>query len=256
MEHIIFWCEFPEEIDWKKLDKLLKNNNFIAKTYIACNSRKDFLQKKKLATNNIKIVGAWPTLDKGKGYWFSSFTKKKDIDLLKEFKGIDMKIDIEPPFEKHVNHSFWLTKYFLKKPKNRRYLQNTIKELSQKSSIILSTFPCPEFALKRYGFFKHENLSYNFMHYSSFIPFGLKTFYRLYYKLFMRKKDKEKTYFALGLLSKGIFGNEPTYNSIKEFRKDLSFLKKNCANNFVIFRLGSLLERKDSEAWIKEIKSI
>lgn len=256
MERVIFWCEFPERIDWRKLDKLLKKNNLKVKTYVACKSKEDFLKKKKSGSKNIEISGAWPVLPKSKGYWFSGFTAKKDIDFLKEFKGINIKIDIEPPIPKRGFLSFWLTKYFLKRAKNRNYLHKIIKEVSKKSKVILSTFPCPYFALKRYGFFKDKILTYNFMHYSTFTPRILRPLYQAYYRHFMRNKDKNKTYFALGLISKGIFNNEPVYKSVKEFRKDIKFLKKNGAKHFVIFRLGSLLERDNPVEWINAIKEI
>ncbi|MBU4352683.1 MAG: hypothetical protein KKA65_01510 [Nanoarchaeota archaeon] len=256
MERIIFWCEFPNKINWKKLNELLKKNNLKVNTYISCKNKKDFLQKKKFSSKNINILGAWPVLPKTRGYWFSGFTEKKDIDLLKEFKGINIKIDIEPPIPKKGSLNIWLTNYFLKRQKNKKYLHEVIKEISKKSNVILSTFPCPNFAVKRYGFFKDKSLTYNFMYYSTFIPKILRPLYRLYYRLFMLTKDKDKTYFALGLISKGIFNNEPVYKSVKEFRKDIKFLKKNKAKHFVIFRLGSLLERKNPNEWIKAIKEI
>ncbi|MBU4242002.1 MAG: hypothetical protein KKF52_02100, partial [Nanoarchaeota archaeon] len=60
MERIIFWCEFPNKINWKKLNELLKKNNLKVNTYISCKNKKDFLQKKKFSSKNINILGAWP----------------------------------------------------------------------------------------------------------------------------------------------------------------------------------------------------
>jgi len=42
-------------------------------------------------------INAWPVLTKQEGYWFSGFTSIKSIDKLKQYKGLNIKIDLEPP---------------------------------------------------------------------------------------------------------------------------------------------------------------
>lgn len=256
---LIFWCEFPERIDWQRLNKLFSKHNLKASVYIAAKSRQDFENKKKevCKCKQFIVAGVWPVLPKEKGYWFSGFTAKEDIDLLDEFEGIDMKIDIEPPIPKKLSVFFWLTKYFIKKPKNREYLREKIRKLATKSKVILSTIPCPLFALRRYGFFIDENyLSCNFMHYSSLVPKFLQPFYRFYYRRMIRKRCTKRTFFALGLIGGGIFGNESVYKDVKEFEEDIKFLKENGVKNFVVYRLGAILERKNPDRWLEAIKKI
>jgi hypothetical protein len=237
--NFLFWCEFPKTINWKELNSNLK---FKADFYAAVNSKKEYLDlKKKLSSyKNLNLVGAWPTLPKEEGYWFSSFTSKKSIDKLKEFKGMKIKIDIEAPLPEDnskLSLLSWVFKYLFLKPKNRDYLLKTINELG-KENVIVSTFPFPNWILRRYGWennFKH----YNYMFYSSFVPRVLRPLYRVYYRRFIKKHNSKNTYFALGLLDVGIFGNEPIYKNIKQFESDLEFLKKNKVEKVVIFRLGS-----------------
>ncbi len=255
---LLFWCEFPETVDWEKLNIVLKKFNIKIKAYVAANSRKDFIDKKKRVNrlSNVKVVGAWPILPKKAGYWFSSFCTKQSLNKLDEFKGLPVKVDIEPPIE-NSSILIWLLKYLLfKKPKTKAYLVNKIKNLVKYDKVIISTFPLPSFILKRLGYFYDKRLSYNFMFYSSFLPFYLKPLYKCYYKFFVKWRLKQDpcTYFALGLLGKGIFGNEPLYKKPESLFQDYLFLKRLNVNNFVIFRLGALTElNKD---WLMIIKRI
>ncbi len=74
---ILFWCEFPEEVDWKRLNVLLKDRS--CGVYIASSSRKEFeLYQNKITASHVR-AGVWPILSKEKGYWFSSFTNKEDF---------------------------------------------------------------------------------------------------------------------------------------------------------------------------------
>src|SRR3989344_359555 len=105
---VIFWCEFPKELDFKKLNNLMI---FDTEVYFAVKNIKELNAiKKKMKNKNIKI-GAWPVIDKKDGYWFSGFISKKDIDKLDEFKGLRVKIDIEPPIYKGkhylIKDFFW-----------------------------------------------------------------------------------------------------------------------------------------------------
>lgn len=248
-QKILFWCEFPDKVNWEIISsKLTKPIH----TYLAVSSLQEFLDyKKKLARyKNIILEGAWPTLPKEKGYWFSSFTEKEDIDKLLEYKGVKIKVDIEPPIPPNTKIGSvikWVFKYIFSKPKNREYLIETIREFGSEN-IIVSTFPFPNWVLRRYGW-SNEFKNYNYMHYSSFVPRCLRKLYSIYYGRFIKKHGTENTYYAAGLLDVGVFGNEPVYSSKKELDSDLRFLKSQGVENIVIFRAGSLENKTD---WLEK----
>src|SRR3989344_4439459 len=92
---IIFWCEFPEQVkDWKATDKLLKKIKIPVEVYTGVQSVNEYRKWKK--KTRIPMY-PWPLLSRKEGYWFSGFSSKKSIDKLKQYKGIKMKIDLEPP---------------------------------------------------------------------------------------------------------------------------------------------------------------
>lgn len=263
MVKIIFWCEFPETIDWNKAKKII---DFPTKIYVTCKDIKDYKKySAKVKSSNIEL-GVWPILDKKAGYWFSGYTKKEDIDKLNQFNGIDMKIDIEPPIPKNNYGFFQMLKWpffysIFNKPKNNEYLKKVIIGLSHKTKIILSGFPFPNFILRYYGdnIKLRKNLSKNYMFYTSFFPKIIKPFYLFYLKKFAKKKlkkHKNKLHLTIGLLGPGIFGNEPYFKDISEFKKAIKIIKNISIENIVIFRLGALLNKKDSKKWIYEIKKL
>lgn len=246
---IRFWCEFPNKVNWKKFKKLIK---FKTEVYIACKDRGEFLKlRKKIKTRNID-AGVWPVLEKG--YWFSGFLEKEYIDKLKEFRGLKIKIDIEPPFPgkgySHLKFIEYFLKYTLRKGKNNTYLRGVIKELSKNNDIIMSGFPFPEFITKRYGDFFDKDIKKNYFVYTTFNPRWLRWLDRLYYRRFIKKmlkKHNKKVMFAVGLVGTGIFGNENTYENLDEFRKDLEMVKNSGAENLVIFDVSGIL--KKGEEW-------
>lgn len=241
----IYWCEFPSECNWKNIAEWLGKETLI--TYIACTSRTNYEKQKQeiqIYSKNIE-VNAWPILPKKKGYWFSGFTTKKDIDSLDQYKGIKIKLDIEPPIPK--SYSFftaldWLFLNLLRKAPNKKYLQQKINSLSKDTDIILSTFPLPAFLLEQLGWTKNKRIKYNYMFYSTFIPKILLPLYKIYYKNFCKNKN---VFFALGIIGHGIFNNEPEYNSIKELKQDLQFFKKQKKHNLVFFELSGLSKEKE-----------
>ncbi len=250
-DEVLFWSEFPAEVDWETLDDKLSDKGLVIRVYVASSSREDYYnwQKRVGSLENIEVGGVWPTLPKEKGYWFSGFTEKEGIDFLEEFRGIDMKIDIEPPIPNGAI-PLWLLKHTLRRGKNSFYLQEKIKSLSEDSNIIVSTFPFPKFMLNNMGFYDGKEVSLNYMYYSSFLHPWLRPFYQAYYGNFIRKNNDGRTYFALGLLSTGVLGNERTYSSEKELEKDMEFFHRNGVKKVVIFRAEALLERN----WIALIK--
>ncbi|HLC58257.1 MAG TPA: hypothetical protein VJI68_00180 [Candidatus Nanoarchaeia archaeon] len=260
---IIFWCEFPKEVNWQKFNKIL---NFPIEIYIASNTKKEFLKwKSKIKNKNVKEIGVWPTLSLEQGYWFSSYLSKENINKLKEFEKINMKIDLEPPLLTKSYNFFKLariyTKFILfKRSKNKTYLNQTINEISKSNKIILSGFPFPKFLSSFYGdvHLDGKNIYRNFFIYSTLIPKPLRAISRLYFKYFIKKSLKkfteEKTLFAVGCIGHGILGNEPKYNNINELDKDLKFLLKNKVKNVVIFDLAGTMNRDKPQEWLNTIK--
>tara|TARA_Y100000310_G_scaffold316942_1_gene369229 strand:+ start:153 stop:920 length:768 start_codon:yes stop_codon:yes gene_type:complete len=252
----LYWCEFPEECDWKKLGRWLDSDTMTI--YVTSSSRKEFNDWVKRIHKYAPTVrlGVWPILSKEEGYWFSSFTSKKSIDILEEFRGLDMKIDIEPPIPKNdyslMTAFSWLVFNYFKGGDNRKYLQDKILSLSKDAKVIVSGFPLPKFILKRGGWVSGDNIKHNYMLYTSFFPKILRGIYRWKYKFFI--KMNKDAYFAVGLIGVGIFRNEPSYEKIEEMKKDIEFLKKNNVKNFVIFRIGAILER--GKEWLDETISL
>jgi len=250
IKDIIFWCEFPNKLDFKKLEDI----SFPCSIYFASKNKNEFLKYKNQVKNEKIKVGVWPLLSKKQGYWFSSFSSEKSIDKLKEFQGISMKIDIEPPLPdfsfNYFKFALYLIKYAFKKGENHEYLNQTIKELSKDTNIIQSTYPFPNWVLKNYGLDKEQKTKFNYFLYPSMFSNFLKHFIWRYYQTITNNKD----YFALGLISKGIFGNEPTYKSIKEFEKDLQIFKKLNLENIVIYSIEGLLNQNNYKEWLSLLK--
>jgi hypothetical protein len=99
-------------------------------------------------------------------------------------------------------------------------------------------------------------LHYNYIYYSSFAPKFLRPLYRAYLKRFVRKmlEFDPETFFAVGLLSPGIFGDEPLYRHPKELAEDLFFLRRCGVRNIAVFQLDAFQRRITPEAWVKVLK--
>jgi hypothetical protein len=259
---IIFWCEFPRNVDLKQLGTILKEINLDIEVYIAAKSLKEFnyFKKEFSKIKNIKSIGCWPVLSKDKGYWFSSFTDKESLNSLLQYKDLKLKIDIEPPIENfkfsYFRLKLWLLKYCLfLKPKNKGLLSEVLSKL-KKEDIIMSTFPFPKFMLNNLmdiTYLKNSNLS--LMFYSTLIPRIFRPFYRMYYKSIITsyREIAKNIFSAVGLIGTGIFGNEPIYKSVKEFEKDLKFLRSLNIDRIAIFELSWILKRRNSKEWFKII---
>lgn len=260
---VLYWCEFPLRADWQKLNSLFVSNGMKAKCYICVESDEEFRDwKNKLRhLRGIEVAGAWPSIPLEKGYWFSGFVDKKEIDKLEQYKWTKLKIDIEPPYRYFkmltvVKALLWVLLHPLKPAKSKDYLKEKIEAALKNNEIILSTFPLPDHVLGRYGFFRNPRFRYNFMFYSSIVPAIFRPLYRLYYRWFIRHalKRSRNTYFAVGLISKGIFNSEPQYKDAFQLRKDMQFLLRHNAKNLVVYSIEGISQRKDSEEWVKAIK--
>jgi len=199
---IRFWCEFPEKVNWDKFKSFV---NFKTEVYVAVENRKEFLEwEKKIKSSNID-VGAWSVLKKKEGYWFSGFLSKELIDKLDEFRGLKIKIDIEPLFPgKGKNPWLFVLKSLMRKGKNNEYLKEKIESFYNKD-VLISGFPLPLFLRKRYGHYNFKN-KMNFIVYSTFGKW-----LRKYYTWFIKKYDVKMV--GVGCIGKGVFGNEPVYEN-------------------------------------------
>ncbi len=149
----IYWCEFPETVDWKKLAGWIGNET--VSVYLPVKTRKEYDNwKRKIdkISKNIEI-NAWHVLPFSEGYWHSGFCTKESLDKLDQFKGLKIKIDIEP-LKPEGKYTFpmaikWLIFNLFKKAQNKIYLQEKIKTMSKTSEVVVSTFPIPAFLGQR-----------------------------------------------------------------------------------------------------------
>jgi hypothetical protein len=254
----IYWCEFPETVNWKELQKILDKLNYNIKIYIPCKTIAQYIWWKKelkKSTPNLREVNVWPILEKNEGYWFSGFTSKENINKLDQFNGTKMKIDLEmPPI--NYDYSFYLMikyilRYLFKKAPNQKHLIKKILKLKKESNILINEFPLPKFLLKRWGcyFPKINGINKNIMSYPTIFP-------RFYIFNYIRKEFKKNKNISvsLGLIGTGILQKEPIYKNINKFKKDLTTIKKIGIKNIAIYSLDSILKRKNPENWLKLIQ--
>jgi len=258
---VTFWCEFPDSVDWKAFQKLI---DFPCSIYITARNKKEFFAKRKNVANRFIKVGAWPTLSFNRGYWFSGATSKKGIDALKDFRKIPIKIDLEPPIHFRKYSDFAIFKYgffalFLKRYHHRHYLYHTIHKLSQDTSIIASGFPFPLWLSRRYGgnVRTYKNIRKNYFIYTTFFSQPFKWMLNFYYRYFIRKKLKNEgnhVMFTTGCVGPGIYGNEPTFKNVHEFKKDLEMFASLGVENLVVFEVAGIMKRDNPKGWIQAIK--
>lgn len=260
---IIFWSEFPSKVAWSEVKKLFKKHGLNAEIYVACKNIREFKKwKKRISSRNID-VGAWPVLRKKQGYWFSGFSRKKNIDKLKEFSGYKVKIDLELPFPSWTYSDwrafFYFLGMFFKKGKNNLYLKKTITELSKKSKIIINEFPFNKFALERCGIFYNtkgkKDITKNIMFYTTLSCKIFRPFLKYYLKKFAKKllRENKNVTFSIGLIGKGILKKERTYDNIKQFKEDLDFIKTLGAKGVAIYSIDAIMNLENPEEWISLI---
>ncbi len=264
---IIFWCEFPEKIPLRRMRLI----DFPCEVYVAAKDRKEYVfWGKKVKQKNVR-VGVWPTLSFHEGYWFSKYITREAIDKLKEFDGIDVKIDIEPPipYTSSLFQRFSLIRLIRDcmrgtwgmKERNKAYLWSVIRGLKSKK-IFVSGFPLPNILSKSYGDDMkemHPRFFRNYFLYSTFFKnCVLRELVMWYYKWFVkiRKKQhaKDKLYFAIGCVGTGVFSTEPVYGNVVDFERDLDRFLEWGVRNLVVFNLEGVLEKKDAEAWMNALK--
>ncbi len=257
MGNVIYWCEFPETVKWKDLQKLLERLDHKIIVYVPCKSLPQYLwwkQELKKTCPNIKEVNVWPILEKDEGYWFSGFTEIHNIDKLDDFSGEKMKIDLEMPFPK-TNYTFlkmawYVLSYMFEKGKNTNYLINKIYNLNKESEVMANEFPLPKLILKRWGCYiePRKGMKKNIMCYSTIFP-------RFYIRWFMKRavKDNKDVSMSVGLIGHGALKTEPVYRSIRELEKDISLAKKIGVKNIAVYSIDSIMSKEDPEPWLREL---
>ena len=257
---IILWSEFPETVNWKKAIKLI---DFKAKIYIAVKNKQEFLNYKKKIKSKYISLGAWPVLSKKEGYWFSGFTPKESIDKLKGFKGMNIKIDLEPPIPKfnysNIKIIFWLAKIYFKKAKNKDYLRAIIYWLARNNTkILVNEFPFPRFYMEKLGITieKKKNMTLQLMLYTSIAGKTFRPIIRWHNKRILKKalEKNENMVGSLGLIGQGILNTEGYYKNIQEFTKDLKMAQSAGLENITIYSIDAIMQRKNPEQWIKTLK--
>jgi len=262
---LVMWCEFPKQVNWRKAEKII---TFPLDIYVAVQSKRELQEWRKKTKFNLK---PWVLLPKKKGYWFSGFTNKEDIDVLKEFKGLPVKIDLEPPLPswKYKNR-YWFAhafKQFFKKAPNNEYLEKIIKELEEAAHceevlnqihLIVNEFPAMRWYLKRQGIYfeSKKGTTKNIMCYSSFAGPLLRPLVKKYLYYYIKKnlKENKETMFSLGLIGTGILEQEHVYPSTKELEQDLLMLKKAGGKKVALYSLEGLLKRESPQEWVEVIK--
>lgn len=256
-KRIVLWCEFPHKVDWKRLDKILKEVDYKPEVYVACTSYENYkwwAREIKKSCNSIKEVNAWPVLTKKEGYWFSGFTDRKCIDRLAEYKKVKLKIDLEPPLPKGQYSNLKVLAYtlsmILKKGKNRKHLMKTIKEASAKNDVLVNEFPLPKFILKNWGCY-YPTHNKNIMCYTSLLKH--RKILR-WWNFHIAKKRKAKMC-SVGLIHSGIFGNEPYYKSFKELVIDMMYAQKKGFEEIAVYSLDAIMKRKEPNVWLQALKN-
>ncbi len=231
--------------------------------YTGVQSIKEYKKWKKKA----KIpIYPWPLLSRKEGYWFSGFTSKKSIDKLKQYKGIKMKIDLEPPIPPW-NYTtpriiLYAVKKIFQKGKNNDYLKNIVYDVAGKSSgivtkninMLINEFPFARWYLKNHGTFielKH-GMSKNYMCYStfagSFFRPVIRAYLRIFTKLAVRKNPNNM--FSIGLIGTGALKTEGTYRNVNEFKDDLEMVERSGCKEVAIYSLEGMFKRNNPEEWI------
>lgn len=254
---IVLWCEFPNKVDWKKLNTILKSVDYKPEIYVACTSFENYKWRSKEIQKNcdsIKEANAWPVLAKNEGYWFSGFTRKDCIDRLLEYKGTKIKIDLEPPLPKfkysNINILRYLINILFSKGKNRNYLAKTISELSKNNEVLINEFPLPKLLLKRWGCY-YPTGNKNIMCYTSLLKH--RKLLRLWNFYLARKR--KATMCSVGLIHSGIFGNEPHYRHESELAEDMECAQKQGFSNIAVYSIDSIMRRQNPSAWLSVLKS-
>lgn len=266
-QQILFWCEFPQKIVRERV-KLI---DFATEVYVAARDLKEYGFWRKMLQNKHMRVGVWPALPLKAGYWFSKYTAREHIDVLKQFDGVDMKIDIEPPipytsrifkkFSLYLLAKDSLREAMKHKAHNQAYLWSVIRQLKSKK-IIMSGFPFPNRVSRRYGddmrqmrpdFFRNHFLYVTFFQ-NRIVRECVMGYYAWYVRAKLRQYAPDRLYFAIGCVGQGIFATEPVYERVADFERDLDRFLAWGVRNVVVFNLEGILGKDAPEIWVDALK--
>lgn len=98
---------------------------------------------------------------------------------------------------------------------------------------------------------------YNLMYYATMIRQELKSIkrvnvdYLIYHQInHLREKLKDKLAVSVGVTNVGKLGNEPYYQNLEEFSKDIGILKECGVEDYSLFSLDGLMESERLEAFL------
>ncbi|MFZ5353779.1 MAG: hypothetical protein ACOZCL_13805 [Bacillota bacterium] len=102
---------------------------------------------------------------------------------------------------------------------------------------------------------------YNLMYYATMIRNELKKIkkvnvdYLIYHQVMhLKEKLKDKLSISVGVTNVGKLGNEPYYESMEEFEKDIGILKRCGVEDFSLFSLDGIMEEKKLESFLITIR--
>lgn len=102
---------------------------------------------------------------------------------------------------------------------------------------------------------------YNLMYYATMIRNELKKIrrvdvdYLIYHQVsHLKEKLKEKLAISVGVTNVGKMGNEPYYESLEEFEKDMGILKACGIEDFSLFSLDGILEEKRLTSFLEAMR--
>lgn len=234
---ISFFEEYPNSDTLSKLDLV----RFPTKLYLAeyslegCKQYKNDLQKKH---RNVKEVIWWPILNIHEGYWLSPWTKRRA--LLRTFHSLlNERIPILWDAEFPKNRKLIFTQFF-KHFKNRKLIRAFFRKyggeiftaeyfLAGKFMKSILKYSCLLFDTNKY-----RNVTTIKMMYTSMHPWLTENFIRKEIKSY-----KNKFFIGLGVIAKGMKGNEPII-SPKQLERDLTICRDLDVKEVVIYRLGGL----------------
>lgn len=241
--NINFFEEFPTKANLYKLKMVSWSPCTL---FLACHSIDDFKNLKRLAQklNPLIEVGWWPTVKNS--YWISPWSDPDELlrisNELTHEKKIRVLIDLEPPI---MNKMLFLKNSF-RFWNNRQKIKQLIGKQNRNIDIYTAELPprnnLQYLLLKKFGLIypqiKRTNYKRILMLYSSMPLFNPQMKIKIEQ---LSQKDK-RIEIGLGLIARGIFGNESLL-SPRDLFKDLNWCKKAGFNNVTIFRLGGLNQK-------------
>ena len=262
---VVFWCEFPEKVDWRQAENLLKG--LPVEVYVAVRDVREYQHWKR--KTRLRVY-PWPVLSKEDGYWFSGFTSRESIEKLRQFKGLKIKIDLEPPLPRWQYSNFRIVAYafrkLFQKGENSEYLQQVIYEVAGRESgvvmknvaLLVNEFPFARWYLKRQGTYVElkKGMQKNCMCYTSFAGGFFRPLIRVYLRWFMKKSvaADRNVGFSLGLIGHGILGKEGTYKHVEQFKQDLKMAADSGCRNIAVYSIDAILKRDNPGEWVEAVR--